>query len=384
MKKTKIALFVPWIKSKGGAEKVVLEIAKSKDFKVDIYTWIYDRGNSFKDFEKLNIKIIAPKIFQKFSRGYMSRGLFIFASLFSKIPLEKYDLFLISSAGVAEFITFRNYKKGKTLAYVHSPLRAATEEIVRWNLEKRYNTKIKKIIYLMAVKIYRIFEKIAWKRIDFPIFNSEISKKRAKRRSLLKKDSKIIYPPISIKKIKKSKEKKYFFYPSRFNPDKRQDILIAAWKKFSKKNKDYKLILGGFIENRKYYNKIKRASEKISSIILEPNMDSHKLSELYSECCAVIFIPYLEDFGIVPFEAVSYKKPLIAVDRGGFYKLVKDHSDFHKIKDSDSDEQLKIEIEKALKLFIKPKKKKSWKKIKYPNFNLELKRAIKEYENKKT
>jgi hypothetical protein len=61
-KKLKIALFYPWIKSKGGAEKVLLEIMKIKEFKFDLYTWVYDKKNSFEEFKDLKMIVIGPKI----------------------------------------------------------------------------------------------------------------------------------------------------------------------------------------------------------------------------------------------------------------------------------------------------------------------------------
>ena len=205
----KIALFHPWIKSRGGAEKVVLEFLKSRKYNIDLYTWVYDKENTFEEFKNFHINIIAPKIAKKIARFYVLRGLFLPLSFFSKIPLNKYDLFLISTSGVAELITFRNHKPKKTFAYVYTPLRAATQEIVKWNLKNRYNNLFSKLIYLSAVRLYRILEKIAWKKIDFAMFISELSLERAKKRGLLKnKKIKIIYPPVDVEKFSKLKTRK--------------------------------------------------------------------------------------------------------------------------------------------------------------------------------
>ncbi|MEM4647989.1 MAG: glycosyltransferase, partial [Candidatus Pacearchaeota archaeon] len=104
----KIALFHPWLKSKGGAERVILEFLKNTKHDVEVYTWIYDRENTFDEFKKFKINVIAPKFAKKLARYYILRGLFFLIALFSKIPLEKYDAFLISTGGLAEFVTFRN------------------------------------------------------------------------------------------------------------------------------------------------------------------------------------------------------------------------------------------------------------------------------------
>jgi len=167
----RIALFHPWIKSRGGAEKVILEILKDKTHQIDIYTWVYDKENTFEEFEEFEINIIAPKIAQKFSRYYILRGLFFPIALFSKIPLKKYDIFLISTSGLAELITLRNYKPGKTFSYVHTILRASYSEDIMWNLKHRYKNSLSKFLYLIAAKMYLKLEKISWKKIDVAIFN---------------------------------------------------------------------------------------------------------------------------------------------------------------------------------------------------------------------
>ena len=360
MNKKKIALFHPWIKSRGGAEKVVLEILKSKKYNIDLYTWVYDKENTFEEFEKFKINILSPKFGKKLSRLHILRGLFLPLSLLKKIPLEKYDLFLISTSGVAEFITFRNYKKGKTYAYCHTPLREANKKIVKWNFTNRYKKNIlKKYLYFVAVKIYKIFEKQAWKKLDVIIFNSELSKSRAKEHNLIKtQKTHIIYPPIDFSRFEKLKTKngKHFVYISRLNPPKRQDLLIEAWKKFSKKNKEYKLFLIGTPDNKKYYKELLRLSKDDNSIEIKPDVNDKELEDFLRSSKAGIFLGYQEDFGIVPLEILAAGKPLLAIDEGGYANLIKDHPLFYKIKERHSKKEMINEIEKSLNNFIKNKK----------------------------
>ena len=358
MSKKKIALFHPWIKSKGGAERVVLEILKSKKLDIDLYTWIYDSKNTFKEFKNYNINIISPKIAEKLSRTYLLKGLFFPISLFSQIPLEKYDKFLISSSGVAEFITFRNYKKNNTYAYIHTPLRASDDKIIEWNLKNRCNY-FSGIAYLFAAKFYLFLEKIAWKKIDYTIFNSELSLKRAKKRKLMdNKKFSIIYPPINVDKFKKLKKKKgdYFLYVSRFNPDKRQDVLIKAWKNFIKENPKEKLVLVGTIENKKYFKKLLELIKQTKNIEIKTNISNKELIKIYSNCRAGIFVGFMEDFGIVPFEFLAAGKPLISINQGGFVNLVKKHYNNHVIWVKEKKDITK-NIEKGLKEFMLKKTK---------------------------
>lgn len=354
-KNKKIALFHPWIKSKGGAERVVLEILKDNKKNIDCYTWVYDKENTFEEFKEYSIKVIAPKISKKFSRSYISRGFFLLFGLFSKIPLKKYDIFFISTSGMGELITIRNYKPKKTFAYVHTILRATHKDEIKWNLKNRYKNFFSRMIYFLAIKIYRLLEKMAWKKIDCAIFNSELSLKRAKEHNLLEnKMVKIVYPPIDITKFNKLKTRQgdYFLYVSRLNNSKRQDLFLKAWAKFIKENPKEKLIIAGNIENKKYFEKIKKLAKQTKNVEIKVNSNEKEILRLYENCKAVIFIPYLEDFGIVPFEALATGVPLIATNKGGFVKLIEEVPQYYKIKEKESEEEIIREINKTLNNFL--------------------------------
>ena len=56
--KIKIAIFVPWIKSKGGVERAILKVLEDKKYESDVFTFFYDKKSTFEDFEKYNVKVI--------------------------------------------------------------------------------------------------------------------------------------------------------------------------------------------------------------------------------------------------------------------------------------------------------------------------------------
>jgi len=355
----KIALFFPWIKSRGGAERVLLEILKNSRHKIDVYTWVYDGKNTFEEFKYFKINIVAPKIVRKLSKLNVLRGLFFPVSLFSKIPLEKYDLFLIYTSGMGELITFRNYKLGGTYAYVNTPLRHACKEVVDWNLKNIYKNVFSKLAYLSAVNFYRVLEKISWKRIDKAIFISELGLDRARKKNLIKdKDSFVIYPSVNLERFKKIKSKKgdYFLYVSRFNAPKRQNLLIKAWNVFVKNHPDERLILAGHVENKKYFEKIKKLVRDSKNVFIKTDLSEEENLEMFRNCKAVVSVHFMEDFGITPFEALAMGKPVIAMDKGGYVELIKNSPQFYKIEEKSSEKEMIKEINKSLEKFLKSKK----------------------------
>ena len=163
-------------------------------------------------------------------------------------------------------------------------------------------------MYLLAVKFYKIFEKKAWKKLDVVIFNSELSLSRAKEHNLLeKKRTHIVNPPINLSYSKKIKTKKEntFIYISRFNPPKRQDLLLEAWKEFVEKNPKYKLILIGNPENKKYFEKLKDLQKKTKNVEIKSNVSNKELEKLIANSIAGLFLGYQEDFGTIQNEITT-------------------------------------------------------------------------------
>jgi glycosyltransferase involved in cell wall biosynthesis len=145
-------------------------------------------------------------------------------------------------------------------------------------------------------------------------------------------------------------------YVSRINKPKRQDVLIKAWKNFSENYPEEKLIIAGSDENKKFLDEIKNLAENSKNISIKTDLNENELLELYSNCKAVIFVPFLEDFGIVPFEAMALGKPLIAVEKGGYSRLI-EKFDYYKIKELYSEKEMIKEINLVLEEFMKSKKK---------------------------
>ncbi|MCG2868342.1 MAG: glycosyltransferase family 4 protein [Candidatus Nanopusillus sp.] len=354
----KILLFHPWLKSKGGGERLVYEYFRRSKHKIKIMTWIYIREKTY-DFGEKNVISLYDKKFERIFRQYIIRGGLLFLDrLIRRFNIDDFDLLLISTAGIAELLLFnQNFDMPKVL-YSHSILRAAYKYDIYWNLKYRI-PNIEVLPYKVALNVYNFLEKRMWKKIDFAIFNSELSRKRALDKNLIDiNKTDVIYPGVDIQNIYNANPEDYFLYVARFALPKRQHILVKAFAKFVKKYPEYKLYLVGGIENNKYYLKILKLIKEHNlqnNVKIFVNVSDEKLRELYAKSLACVYIPYMEDYGIVPFEAMSAGKYLINVYPAGSYELLKNAPGIYWIRERFYEEPMINEIYNSLEYFVKNK-----------------------------
>jgi glycosyltransferase involved in cell wall biosynthesis len=134
-------------------------------------------------------------------------------------------------------------------------------------------------------------------------------------------DATVISPGIDYRRYRNRGDEKFFFYPSRFSPNKRQEMAIDAFRRFKAHRKGYRLVLAGPLSKDRfyddYYNAVKKEANHVGNVKILHNVDDATLADLYSRCTAVLYPPMNEDFGIVPLEAMASSKPVIAMSDGG-------------------------------------------------------------------
>lgn len=313
-----VAYFYPHIFAKGGAERVLLETLKRSKHNFKVFTFSYLPKETFEEFKEFEIVTLGKGLEVK---NVIRRGInFGWKALNTKIPdLENYDVFNISSAGVGEFITLRN-NKIPIVNYCHTILRPA-HEMYDYYKKERF-AGIKKIPFITAVHGYRFLERVAWKRIDKVMCNSENTKKRIVNAGLKKAEEiEVVNPGVELSKFREGKYENYFFMPGRIQWYKRYEIGIKALEILQKggDDKNFKLIIAGHLskKDRKVYQFLKEKAKKVKNVDIVLSPENKEYFQLFSNCYAMIFTAKDEDWGIVPLEAMSAGKPVISVNEGG-------------------------------------------------------------------
>lgn len=301
-----VAIVCDWLTTPGGAEKVVLELHAMFPH-APIYTSIYN-PEKLPEFRQADVR---TSFIQKLPRAKHHHQWYLplMPLAFESFNLSEYDIVISSSHSCAKGII----TKPDTIhiCYCHTPPRYLWDRSHQYIREYGMNTMVKKMSGRMIHKL-RIWDRTAAERVDHYIANSEHVKKRI--RKYYQRDAQVIHPPADIQKFRKHKEKKpYFLAVGRLTAYKKFDLLVDTFNEC-----EDSLVIVGDGEQRKELQK--RAKQNIAFL---GYVTDEKLRRLYQEAEALIF-PQLEDFGIVPVEAMACGTPVIAYGEGGAAETVID------------------------------------------------------------
>ena len=305
MANLKVAIVCDWLTSIGGAERVVLALHEIFP-DAPIYTSQYDpkQINWFKD------AAVRTTWLQKLPKNNTFRKFLpiLRRFVFQKLNLNEYDL-VISSSG-AEAKSIKKLKKGAVhVCYCHSPTH------YYWS---RYNDYLKEPgfgifnpIARFGLKIFagpmRKWDFKAAQRPQYLIANSTYIQKKIKE--YYHRDSVVINPPVDVERFNEAAgkyEKQGFAVAGRQVPYKRIDLAVQACTKA-------RLPLT-VVGSGPMFQKIKKMAE--SNIKFAGTVDDNKMPKYLASAKAFIF-PGLEDFGILPVEAMAAGTPVIAYKAGG-------------------------------------------------------------------
>lgn len=297
----KVALVHDFLSQYGGGERVLLaflEIFPTSP----VYTLIYDEKKLGDRFGHFDIK---TSFIQKLPFGPSKYKMYLplMPTAIESFNLEEFDLILSDSSSFSKGVLSRPSQLH--ICFCHTPTRFLWQESHYYLETSGVFWPFKKFLPFILTKL-RVWDYQAAQRPDFLIANSETVRERIKK--YYRRDSEVIHPFVETDKFKISQKiEDYFLIAGRIVPYKRYDIVISA---FNKLKLPLKVAGDGY-----GLPKLKELA-KSPKIEFLGRVSDEKLQELYSKCQALIF-PALEDFGIVPLEAMASGRPVIAYKRGG-------------------------------------------------------------------
>lgn len=221
------------------------------------------------------------------------------------LDLRGFDLVISSDAsGIKGMVVDQD---ALHICYCHTPIRYA------WDLYLTFGARapmlVKPIFYLFAHYL-RQWDFLAAQRVDLFIANSRYIRRRI--HTYYRRESTVIYPPVDTARGYISSDVgDYYLSVGRLAHTKRLDLIVEACVRSGRR-----LLIAG--SGREEARLKAMAGPTITFLGKVADAD---LSELYARCRAFIFAAD-EDFGIVPVEAQSYGRPVIAYGCGGILETV--------------------------------------------------------------
>ncbi|PYS20524.1 MAG: glycosyl transferase [Acidobacteria bacterium] len=112
----------------------------------------------------------------------------------------------------------------------------------------------------------------------------------------------------------------YVFYPSRLEPQKRQELLIEAMRFV---RTPVKAILAGSSADMKRYEALIKQYKVGDRVTLRGFVSDAEMIDLYAHALGVSYLPFDEDYGYVTLEAMLAGKPVVVTsDSGGAMELI--------------------------------------------------------------
>lgn len=135
----------------------------------------------------------------------------------------------------------------------------------------------------------------------------------------------LYHPPPRAEKLQPGEQGDYIFYPSRLEPQKRQELLIEAARYVKT---PVKIVFAGNSRDAGHYESLVRnfgVGDRVSfrGFVSEPEM-----IELYANALGVCYLPFDEDYGYVTLEGMLSGKPVIVpTDGSGATEFIEHESE---------------------------------------------------------
>lgn len=224
-----------------------------------------------------------------------------------QLDLSNYDLILSSESGPAKGVL--SPPDTCHICYCHSPMRYL------WDLYPSYRRAMGPVagkVFALTANYLRMWDLASAARVDYFVANSYNIASRIRKH--YRREAHVVYPPVDVSAGYISEDTDdYYLVVSRLIGYKRIDLAIEACNRLKRPLR--------IIGDGDQYKRLRRLAGPSIQFLGHVN-DDRAVQENYARCRALLF-PGEEDFGIVPVEAQSFGRPVIAYGRGGALETVK-------------------------------------------------------------
>ncbi len=305
--KLKVAIAHDYLTQRGGAEKVVLAMARAFP-EAPIYTTLYDPNGTYPEFESFDIRV-SPLNKVKYLREHHRSALPLLPIASSTTKIDA-DVVLASSSGWAH--GFRT--SGTKIVYCYSPARWLYQREAY--LGTSASRTLRGLIAASSPAL-KAWDRRAAKSASKYFAISSVVKSRIENAYGL--PSTVLPAPQSLDASLPTEAVQavepwsdgYYLCISRLLPYKNVDKVIRAFE-----HGDRRLVVVGSGPQE-----AELAELAGPNVTMVKDLTDAQIRWLYAHCAGLVAASY-EDFGLTPLEAASYGKPSAVLRWGGFLDTV--------------------------------------------------------------
>lgn len=296
-----------WLSNRGGEAVVTALLALFPD--ADLYVHVCDEalvretlGPGFRG------RIITSLIARlPGARRHYQKYLPLMPLALEQWDLTAYDLVISSESGPAKGVITR--PDALHLCYCHSPMRYL------WDMYPVYLGRagcLIRTLFPFLAHWLRVWDRVAADRVDTFVANSSFI--AARIRKFYRREAQVIFPPVNTSAFVADQPRQDFYLClGQLVAYKRADIAVDAFNRLG-----LPLVVIG--EGELLEALSSRAGRHIRFLGRQP----FSVVREHLQSCKGLIFPGVEDFGIVPVEAMAAGAPVIAYGRGGVLDTVID------------------------------------------------------------
>lgn len=297
----KIAIVHYWWLSNRGGESVcssIVELYPSSDIFIHVCDDQVLRNSLPSEHQGKILKTFISRLPK--AKKHYQKYLPLMPFALEQLDLTEYDLIISSESGPAKGVITR--PDAIHICYCHSPMRYV------WDMYHDYLSgagRAVRLLFPIIAHWLRVWDRLSADRVDHFIANSSFVASRI--RKFYRRESEVIFPPVNVSDFNPMQERGDFYLClGQLVSYKRADLAVDAFNKLG-----LPLVIVGEGE---LFEPLKKSAN--TNITLMGRQPFPVIQDLLQRCRGLVF-PGLEDFGIVPVEAMAAGAPVIAYGKGG-------------------------------------------------------------------
>ena len=320
----RIAIVHDWIVSMRGGERVLESLCRLYP-RAPVFTLRYERRAVSATIAAQDVRTAFTDLLARhlpLGPAGFRMLLPLFPRAIESLPLADFDLVISSSHAVAKGAIAA--PRALHLSYVHSPMRYI------WEAADDYAPAVPggplgRLAFAALARRLRRWDVASTARVHAMAANSVYTQARIRR--VYGRDSEVIEPPVDAARFARVPDparspdgqgQRTYLCVSALVPYKRVELAVRAFSQPGRSGARRRLVVVGDGPERARLTNLAGPN-----VELRGRVDDDELLGLYAACRAVVH-PALDDFGIVPVEALAAGRPVVAFAAGGSLDSVRD------------------------------------------------------------